>query len=103
MSSPLGLSAEVGVFLWLCKTLEAGWDFTVFTHPHESDSEIEHANGYMSMTSVEGPFLARRMKLTKRLARSSRTDQIILSSLATRISGSMLYKIFLDVVEYARY
>ena len=103
MTSPLGLNAEVGVFLRLCKTLEGGWDFTVFSHPYESDRETEHANGYMSMTSVEDPFLASRMRLTKRLARSSRTDQIIQSSLATGISGSMVYKIFLDVVEYAGY
>ena len=103
MSSPLGLSAEVGVFLRLCKTLDGGWDFAVFSHPHERNSEIKHANGYIRMTSVEDPFLASRMKLTQRLARISRTDQIIQSSLATGISGSMVYKVFSDVVEYAGY
>ena len=103
MFSPLGLSVDVDLFLRFCKTFEGAWEFTIFSHPQKDNNEIKHANGRINMTPIEDPFLASRMKLIKRLARSSRTNHVIKSPSATGISGSMVYKIFSDVVEYAEY
>ena len=103
MSAPLGLMADVGVFMRVCKTTEGMWDFAVFSHPRTEYGETEHANGRIALIATDDPFLVTRMKLLKRLAKSSRSDEIIRSSLATGISGPMVYRIFRDVVEYASY
>ena len=103
MSAPLGLKTDVGVFMRVCKTTEGSLDFAVFSHPRTEYGETEHANGRIALIATDDPFLATRMKLLRRLARSSRSDEIIRSSLATGISGPMVYKIFMDVVEYASY
>lgn len=103
MSAPLGLRADVDVFMRVCKTTEGMWDFAVFSHPRTEFGETEHANGRIALIATDDPFLATRMKLLKRLARSSRSDEIIRSPLATGISGPMVYKMFMDVVEYASY
>ena len=103
MSAPLGLRADVGVFMRVCKTTGGMWDFAVFSHHRTEYGETEHASGRIALIATDDPFLATRMKLLKRLARSSRSDEIIKSSSATGISGPMVYKIFMDVVEYASY
>ncbi|MCJ1386383.1 hypothetical protein MMC17_009509, partial [Xylographa soralifera] len=103
MSAPLGLNEDIGVFLRLRESSTGGWDFVISSRYQEGDNETEHAKGRIILTPMDDPFLASRMKLLRRLARSSRADQITASSLTTGISGSMVYKIFADVVEYADY
>ena len=106
MSAPLGLGAGITVFLRLQKTAPEEWDFTVFSRPsslhgpgHVEDRETEHAKGCISSVTTSEAVVERLLKL---LQRSSTHRARNLPSV-TGISGTMVYKLFSDVVEYANY
>lgn len=103
MAVPLGLSADVNVFLHLSKAVEGSWNFAVLSESQTAYSDTEHAKGRINLTPVDNPLLVSQMKLLKQLARNFRSDEIPASPLTTGISGSMVYKVFSDVVEYAPY
>jgi malonyl CoA-acyl carrier protein transacylase/SAM-dependent methyltransferase len=103
MSAPLGLSIDVNVFLRLTKIADARWHFVVLSESQAGYGETEHAKGHISFTPFNDPLLLSQTKLLKQLASNSRSDDILASSLTTGISGSMVYKVFSEVVEYAEY
>jgi malonyl CoA-acyl carrier protein transacylase/acyl carrier protein/SAM-dependent methyltransferase len=103
MSAPLGLSAGVNVFLHLSKISEGEWNFAIVSESQGGFGETDHAKGRISLAPVNNPLLLSQTKLLKQLARNSRSDEILASPLTTGISGSMVYKVFSDVVEYAKY
>jgi malonyl CoA-acyl carrier protein transacylase/SAM-dependent methyltransferase/acyl carrier protein len=103
MSAPLGLSVDVNVFVRITKTGEWEWHFAVLSKSQRGFEDIEHAKGSISLSPVGDSSSVSQMKLLKQLARYSRTDEILASPWATGISGSMVYKIFADVVKYAPY
>lgn len=106
MSVPLGLGAAVAVFLRLYENDAETWDFTVFSQPSSSHGpglarsrETEHAKGRISCV-VDGEALVKsQLKLLQRSG-TCRTRNL---PLATGVSGTMVYKVFSDVVEYANY
>lgn len=103
MSAPLGMSVGVKVFLRLSKTGEVAWNFSVVSESPRGYGDTEHAKGHIRLPPADDSSLASQMKLLKQLARYSRSGEILASPLATGISGSMVYKVFSDVVEYATY
>lgn len=103
MNAPLGLSVDVNVFVRLSKTVEGVWNFALYSESQRQYGETEHAKGRISLTPVDDVMLVSQTKILKQLARNSRSDEILASPLTAGISGSMVYKIFGDVVEYASY
>lgn len=106
MSAPLGLGKGTAVFLRLKETRPTTWEFAVVSRYTSSgvttriaQGEIEHARGRIS--SVGGSE-AQTQRLLKLLQRSSVYHSRNSASVAG-VSGSMVYKLFSDVVEYASY
>lgn len=106
MSAPLGLGAGIAVFLRLHKTAPEAWDFAVFSRPssshgpgHVGDRETEHAKGCISSVAAGEAVVERLLKLLQR----SSTYRLRNLPSATGVSGTMVYKLFSDVVEYASY
>ncbi|RYP43080.1 hypothetical protein DL770_011874 [Monosporascus sp. CRB-9-2] len=105
MSSPLGLGAGIAVFvrLSLRNTAQESWDFTVLsrrsTDNGAENTETEHAKGHISWVPPNDVEAGRRLKLLTRFgpnrSRKMPSD--------TGLSGSMVYKMFSDVVKYASY
>lgn len=106
MSAPLGLGAGTAVFLRLYKTAPDTWDFAVLSRPSSlvgngrlGDRETEHAKGRISSIAANDAMIERLLKL---LQRSGANRMQSLPSV-TGINGTMVYKIFSEVVEYASY
>ena len=106
MSAPLTLGTAISVFLRLNTSGPDRWKFTVFSRPSSShepaqneNREIEHAKGRISSVAAGQAIVERQLKLLQR----SCTHRIRSLSTATGVNGSMVYKLFSDVVEYAGY
>jgi malonyl CoA-acyl carrier protein transacylase len=105
MSAPLGLGGDAAVFLRVRKTALDTWGFTVISQPQNKsmEDEVEHAKGLIKLLPAGDIVADSRLELLKKFARSSRADRVLSSASSTGISGSMVYKFFSDVVEYATY
>lgn len=111
MSAPLGLSSGFTVLLSLSKKSnhEDSWNFTVFSQPSSAgsnrveDSATQHAKGSISLSHVGDTIVCARLKLLNKLFRSSRVDRIINLPAASGIQGPMVYTLFSNVVDYAKY
>ena len=107
MSAPLGLGGESDVFLHLHDTARNDWQFTVFSGAYEAmgtaNGNTEHAKGRISLASVSDAFAENRLRLLQKFARSSSAERILNSPLATGMNGTIVYKLFSDVVDYASY
>ncbi|KAI2465125.1 ketoacyl-synt-domain-containing protein [Annulohypoxylon bovei var. microspora] len=107
MSAPLGLGTGIPVFVRLRNIAQGTWNFAIFSRPSTNKevegNETEHAQGIISCIPTDDAVAESRLKLLRRLARSSRTDRIRKLPSATGVSGAMVYKLFSDVVEYASY
>ncbi|KAI1452413.1 ketoacyl-synt-domain-containing protein [Annulohypoxylon moriforme] len=107
MSAPLGLGAGISVFIRLSNVAQGKWDFAIFSRSSingdAESSETEHAKGIISCVPADDAVAEGRLKLLRRLARTSRIDRIKKLPSATGVSGAMVYKLFSDVVEYASY
>ena len=106
MSAPLGLGKGTTVFLRLKEIKPTVWQFAVIsrllptgTSKRIVREEIEHARGRIS--SVGGSEIQTQRSL-KLLQRSS-VYHAQNSASAAGVNGSMVYKTFSDVVEYASY
>ena len=106
MSAPLGLGARIAVFLRLHKTAPETWDFAVFSRStslhgpgHVEDRETEHARGCISSVAAGEAVVGRLLKLLQR----SSTYRVRNLPSASGVSGTMVYKLFSDVVKYASY
>ena len=103
MLAPLGLSGTISVSLRFRNIAAETWKFAVLSESMESGSEVQHANGRISLTPATDQNSQSRMKLLRRMARGASSDKWTDVSLAKGVSGPMVYKIFNDVVEYADY
>ena len=104
MLAPLGLGAGIAVFIRLHKKALEMWEFSVFSRPSCSpgpgrvgDKESEHAKGWISLTAET--VVEKQLKLLQRSA----TYRVRNLPSTTGVSGTMVYKLFSDVVEYADY
>ena len=104
MLAPLGLGAEIAVFIRLHKKSLEMWEFSVFSRSLGShgprrvgDKETEHAKGWISSTGEA--VVEKQLKLLQRSA----TYRVRNLPPTTGVSGTMVYKLFSDVVEYADY
>lgn len=108
MSAPLGLGVAFTVFLRLHKAAaKNSWDFTIYSRASLGDISqekvTEHAKGLLSFRSAGDIVVETQLQLLKKIARHSYTDRILDAPSATGISGSMVYQVFSDVVDYASY
>ena len=108
MSAPLGRGDAATVSLRLHKAVvENSWDFTIYSRASLGDTSqgkaVEHAKGLLSFRSAGDIVVETELQLLKKIARYSHVDRILNAPSATGISGSMVYQIFSDVVDYAGY
>ena len=107
MSAPLGLGGERDVFLRLHETAASNWQFTVFsgayTSNDTSNGNTEHAKGRINLASTSGASAESQMRMLSKFARRSSAERILNSPLATGMNGTLVYKLFSDVVDYANY
>lgn len=107
MSAPLGLGGERDVFLHLHETAGSHWKFTVFSGTHKAKGtatgNTEHVKGRISLASLCDAFAENQLRLLQKFARRSSAERIINSPLATGMNGTLVYKLFSDVVDYASY
>ncbi|RYO80319.1 hypothetical protein DL764_009910 [Monosporascus ibericus] len=105
MSAPLGQWPDIAIFvrLSLRKAAQETWDFTVLsrrsTNGGTENRETVHARGHMSWVPTNDVNAARRFKVLQRFC-TNRTRNL---PSAAGLSGSMVYKMFSNVVEYATY
>lgn len=105
MLAPLGVGDSATVIIRLQKQHEAGesWAFTLSSHTSSGKSmdgtETQHASGVFNWKRADDVATQKRFQLLSRLG-ATRT---LSSSMAGGVSGSMVYKLFSDVVEYASY
>lgn len=124
MSAPLGVAMPVNgthVFLRLCQTKgqavqDKTWDFSIFSRSNisglfvdDDQGVTEHAKGRVRLSvapNAAGDVLPdTRLKLLQRLGvqGTRRLLRAAKPSPGQGISGSMVYKLFSEVVEYAKY
>ncbi|KAH8886520.1 ketoacyl-synt-domain-containing protein [Thozetella sp. PMI_491] len=104
MSAPLGLTLDIDVLVSFTKQATKGsYAFAVLSRPDTGHGETEHAKGFINLVPANDPVVVSRMKLLRRLVKSSRCKQIVASPQSTGLTGSMVYRTFRDVVEYAPY
>ena len=107
MAAPLGLGGERDVFLHLHETAGKLWQFTIFSGACEAkataNGNTEHAKGRISLASVSDAFAGNQLRLLQKFARSSSAERVLSSPLATGMNGTLVYKLFSDVVDYATY
>ncbi|KAI1389672.1 uncharacterized protein F4822DRAFT_428014 [Hypoxylon trugodes] len=100
--APLGLSGDSALYLRLRESAQETWDFSVYTQESEKEN-VEHARGRINLAPVDDIAAESRLKMLKRVARSSGVDRILNLPSATGLSGSIVYKLFSEIVEYAGY
>lgn len=107
MSMPLGVGSDSSVFIRIRESAEGAWDFAVLSHAStkagSEDSGTEHARGIITSVSTRDVIAENRLKLLKRFARSNSIDRVLDSRSSTGVSGPLVYKLFSEVVEYAKY
>lgn len=128
MSAPLGVAMPVNgtnVFLRLCQTKgqdvqDKAWDFSIFSRSNttgfgpglavdDDQGGTEHAKGRVRLTiapnAADDVLPDRRLKLLQKLGVQGTRRLLKAPKPVTGqgISGSMVYKLFSEVVEYAEY
>ncbi|KAI0180672.1 hypothetical protein GGR52DRAFT_583146 [Hypoxylon sp. FL1284] len=103
MDAPLGLRLEDHLHIELFDSSEGSWSFRIFTSSKAGIPETYHAGGKVRLIPPGDRILASRMELSKRLARNLPDRQIQDSVQASTVSGPMVYQIFSEVVDYAKY
>lgn len=109
MSAPLGLNATARVLLRLREVSEDSWEFTLSSQPLDGVSvatqgraaSTEHGRGRLSWALPDDALAEKRMKVLERFAAHGRKQ--LSSPRTTGVSGSMVYKLFGEVVTYANY
>ena len=107
MAAPLRLGGERDVFLHLHETAGKSWQFTIFSGAFEAkttaNGNTEHAKGRISLASVSDAFAENQLRLLQKFARRSSAERVLSSPLATGMNGTLVYKLFSNVVDYATY
>ena len=108
MSAPLGLGGASKVFLRLHKAVvENSWSFSIYSQAYVGDipqgKAVEHAKGLISLIFAGNIVAETRLQCLKKIARYPHADRILNAPSATGLSGSMVYRVFSDVVDYASY
>ena len=106
ISSPLSLSPAESVFLRLIKDTmrDETWSFSLFSrHQQDKTKFTTHASGTVALLAFDSAKAIGDFQSLKRLVGKPRCEQILSSPAANGLSGSMVYKIFGRVVDYASY
>ena len=107
MSTPLAGGSDSSVFIRIHESAQGAWDFAVLSHVSTKggmeDGGIEHARGNITLVSTPNMTADSRLKLLKRIVRTTSIDRVLDSRSSTGVSGSIVYKLFSEVVEYATY
>lgn len=103
MLSPLGVGDGSVVVIRLCKEEAESGHFTISSQASVSmpadGTATKHATGIFTWQQADDVAVKRRFQLLGRLG-ASRT---LTSPMAAGVSGTMVYKLFSDVVDYADY
>ncbi|KAH8743290.1 hypothetical protein F5883DRAFT_665259 [Diaporthe sp. PMI_573] len=103
MLAPLGTSDRSVVRVHLHQTAPESWEFEISSQatgsPRPGDVPTRHATGSFSWQQADDAMAERRLRLLGRLG----TSQASASSMATGMSGGMVYDMFSNVVDYADY
>ncbi|KAK3940210.1 conidial yellow pigment biosynthesis polyketide synthase [Diplogelasinospora grovesii] len=108
MSAPLGLGNGISLFLRLSQIAPDSWDFSLFSRPSGGSISLvegektEHASGRITWTLTDATMAERRLKLLQRFGAQG-VRRLSSATGTTGISGTMVYKLFSDVVTYADY
>lgn len=98
--SPLPLTPAGRLLLSLSKSADSQWAFSLSTQFNDQ-SQTVHANGTVSL--LDESSITARFQTMRRLLGRSRYSQIVSSPEANRLSGDVIYKIFGQTVNYAKY
>ena len=107
MSSPLGVgTVGSSLFMSLKKVagVEMGWDFCIFSRKHDgATGQTRHAVGRVTLprAGTSSASVANGSRVVERLVGRSRQEEILCSPAAAGLHGSMVYKVFGSVVDYA--
>lgn len=101
MASPLGIGKDIVVVVRLSRVDSQSCDFTISSQTSVSSpadgAATTHATGRFTSQRVDDVAVKRRFDLLGRLGASRPL------TVAAGVSGTMVYKLFSDVVEYADY
>lgn len=103
MLAPLGTSDRTVVRVHLHQTAPESWEFKICSQATGSsrpgDVSTRHATGSFSWQKADDAMAERRLRLLGRLG----TSQTSAATMATGMSGGMVYDMFSNVVDYADY
>lgn len=99
--SPLPLTPAGRLLLSLSKSGDRQWAFSLNTQLRTDHSQTVHASGTVSFLDENKKVV--RFQRMRRLLGSSRYSQIVNSPDANRLSGDVIYKVFGQTVNYAKY
>ena len=106
ISSPLSTSPKGNVFLRMVKdtTQKDTWRFSIFSCSQPDAADITtHASGTVAMQSRGGEETTGGFQSLKRLVGPARCEPILNAPAANGLNGSIVYKNFGRVVDYAAY
>ncbi|KAL9020402.1 MAG: hypothetical protein Q9185_002376 [Variospora sp. 1 TL-2023] len=106
ISSPLSISPKGNVFLRMVKdtTQKDTWRFSIFSCSQPDAADITtHASGTVAMQSRGGEETSGGFQSLKRLVGPARCEPILNAPAANGLNGSIVYKNFGRVVDYAAY
>ncbi|KAI9864364.1 MAG: Type I Iterative PKS [Trichoglossum hirsutum] len=104
--APLGLGPDRAISLTLRKVegATATWTFTFSSHARgASPKKAQHATGIISLQTLDNPGTTADFMRYQRLIGHSRCEALLADAGAEAIRGSLIYKMFAKVVQYADY